>query len=557
MVLDVTSLFRLGVSRSGIGSDDTTGDAMKVFRALVIGALATAAATFSFADIAQAQQKNTLRVVMHTGLRAIDPFITSAYIARDYGYLVYDTLFSTDEALKVQPQMVEKYEASADKLVWTFTLRSGLKFHDGAPVTTADVISSLTRWGKVDSMGQTLFTFVKELKAVDQNTFQIVLSEPYGLVLESLGKQSSNVPFIMPKRVADTPATQAITETIGSGPFRLLNDEWRPGVKAAFEKFADYKPRSEPPSGLAGGKVAKVDRVEWVVIGDPQTTMNALLRNEIDVWEMPPHDLLPALKADRNLVVKDRNPLAHVSLLRFNSAQPPFNNPKLREVVLNAIYQDDYLLAQVGDKEYYKTCAAIFGCSAPYESDKGAVHLKKPDINKAKQMLKDAGYKGEKVVILQPTDVAIVAPLGPVTAQALRNIGMNVDLQTMDWLTMLQRRTNTGPVEQGGWSIFHTAQAVADLMNPVSNNYIRGKGVTDGGFFGWPEDAEMERLRAAFARETDPAKQKALAQAAHDRAYERLPYIPLGLYIQPPAYRKNVSGWVQAPAMVFWNVEKK
>lgn len=530
---------------------------MKLLRAIVIGAIATAAATFTYVGAAVAQQKTTLRVVMHTGLRVIDPFISSAYIARDYGYLVYDTLFSTDEALKVQPQMVEKYEASGDKLTWTFTLRSGLKFHDGAPVTTADVISSLTRWGKVDSMGQTLFTFVKELKAVDQNTFQIVLSEPYGLVLESLGKQSSNVPFIMPKRVADTPATQAITETIGSGPFRLLNDEWRPGVKAAFEKFADYKPRSEAPSGLAGGKVAKVDRVEWVVIGDPQTTMNALLRNEIDVWEMPPHDLLPALKADRNVVVKDRNPLAHVSLLRFNSAVPPFNNPKIREVVLNSIFQEDYLLAQVGDKEYYKTCAAIFGCSAPFESDKGAVHLKKPDINKAKQMLKDAGYKGEKVVILQPTDVAIVAPLGPVTAQALRNIGMNVDLQTMDWLTMLQRRANTGPVEQGGWGIFHTAQAVADLMNPVSNNYIRGKGVNDGGFFGWPEDAEMEKLRAAFARELDPAKQKALAQAAHDRAYERLPYIPLGLYIQPPAYRKNVSGWVQAPAMVFWNVEKK
>lgn len=530
---------------------------MKLLRAFRIGLIVAAIAVVGGGSAANAQQKTTLRAVMHAGLRITDPILSTAYIARDHGYMIYDTLFSTDEALKVQPQMVDKYEVSPDKLTWTFTLRSGLKFHDGAPVTSADVIASLNRWGKVDGMGQTLFTFIDELKEVDDGTFRMKLKEPYGLVLESLGKQSSNVPFIMPKRVADTPANQTITEYIGSGPFRLVTEEWRPGVKAVYEKFADYKPRSEPASGLAGGKVAKIDRVEWVVIGDAQTTMNALLRGEIDVWEMPPHDLLPALKADKNIIVKDRNPLAHVSILRFNSAQPPFDNPKMRQVVLNAIYQEDYLLAQVGDPEYYKACGAIFGCGTPFESSKGAVLLNKPDINKAKQMLKDAGYKGEKIVILQPTDVAIVAPLGPVTAQALRNIGMNVDLQSMDWQTMVLRRANSGPIDQGGWNIFHTAQAVAELMNPISNNYVRGKGVKDGGFFGWPADPEMERLRAAFARESDPAKQKELAQAVHDRAYEMLPYIPLGLYIQPPAYRKNISGWVQAPAMVFWNVEKK
>lgn len=528
------------------------------FRALFVGALAMAAiaAGVCTAHAQSKDAKNTLRVVMHAGLRITDPILSSAYIARDHGYMIYDVLFSTDAALKVQPQMVDKYEVSADKQTWTFTLRDGLKFHDGAPVTSDDVIASLTRWGKNDGMGQALFGIIKELKPISATTFQMTLSEPYGLVLESLGKQSSNVPFIMPKRVAETPANQALTEYVGSGPYRLLVDEWKPGVKAVYEKFADYKPRSEPASGLAGGKVAKIERIEWVVIGDPQTTLNALLRGEIDMWEMPPHDLLPALKADKNLIVKDRNPLAHVSILRFNSAQPPFNNPKVKQAVLNAIYQDDYLLALVGDPEYYKQCAAYFGCGAPFESSKGAVHLQKPDLNKARQMLKDSGYKGEKVVILQPTDIAIVAPLAPVTVQALRAIGMNVEMQNMDWQTMVMRRANSGPVEQGGWSIFHTAQAVADLMNPVANNYIRGKGV-DGGFFGWPADPEMERLRAAFARETDPAKQKELAQAAHDRAYLMLPYIPLGLYIQPPAYRNNISGFVEAPAMVFWNVEKK
>lgn len=493
---------------------------------------------------------------MHAGLRITDPVFSNINIARDHGFMIYDTLFSTDETLAVRPQMVDKYEVSADKLTWTFTLRDGLKFHDGPPVTTDDVIASITRWGKNDGMGQMLFTFIKEMKAVGPAAFQIVLSEPYGLVLESLGKPSANVLFIMPKRVADSPPNKALTEYVGSGPYRFLVDEWKPGVKAVYEKFADYKPRPEPANGLAGGKVAKIERVEWVVIGDAQTTMNALMRGEIDVWEMPPHDLLPALKANKSILVKDRFPLGHLSIMRFNSAQPPFNNPKLRQVVLNAIHEEDYLQAQIGDPEYYRVCASYFGCGTPYESSKGAVHLKKPDLAKARQMLKESGYNGEKIVILHPADIAVIAPLGAVTAQALRSIGMNVELQNMDWQTMILRRSNSGPVEQGGWSMFHTAQAVTDLYNPIVSVYLRGKGLNDGGFFGWPEDPEMERLRLAFARESDPAKQKELAQAVHDRAYERLPHIPLGIYIQPPAYRSSVSGWVQAAPMVFWNVEK-
>ena len=155
-------------------------------------------------------QDDTLRVVMHSDLKIVDPIWTTAYISRNYGYMVYDTLFAMDEQLNVQPQMVDSYEISDDKLTYTFTLRDGLLWHDGAPVTAEDAIASIERWGEKDSMGQLLMSFVDGMKAVDDKTFQMPLKQPYGLVLLSLGKPSSNVPFIMPKRIAETPATEQI-----------------------------------------------------------------------------------------------------------------------------------------------------------------------------------------------------------------------------------------------------------------------------------------------------------------------------------------------------------
>lgn len=505
---------------------------------------------------AQAQDKKTLKVVMHSGLRITDPILTTAYISRNHGYMIYDVLFAVDDKFQPKPQMVEKYEVSGDKLTYTFTLRDGLKFHDGAPVTSADVIASLQRWGKADGMGLKLMGFVKELKPVNDKTFQLVLKEPYGLVIDSLAKPSSNVPFIMPKKMAETPHTQQVPDEIGSGPFRMVKAEFQPGVKVVYEKNADYKPRSDATSGLSGAKLAKVDRVEWVSIGDAQTTMNALIRGEIDMWEQPPHDLLPILKKEKDVTVNDPNPLGFGGMLRMNWLQPPLDKVKVRQAILHAIQQEDYLAAQVGDPDFYKVCGAMFGCGAPLESDVGAVHLKKPDIAKAKKLLAESGYKGEKIVIMQPTDLAILAPLAPVTVQAMRNLGMNVEMQSMDWQTLVGRRAKWDPIDQGGWHIFHTVWATADLLNPIAHAGVRGLG-KQGGFFGWTEDAEIEKLRDAYARETDPAKQKALAIAVQKRAYEMVTYIPLGQYNQPFAYRKNVSGFVTSPATVFWNVDKK
>ena len=220
-------------------------------------------------------------------------------------------------------------------------------------------------------MGQLLMSFVDGMKATDERTFEMQLKEPYGLVLLSLAKPSSNVPFIMPKRIAETPSSEQISEYVGSGPFVFERDEWEPGNKAVFTKFEGYKPRSEPPSWAAGGKVAKVDRVEWVWIPDMQTAVNALINGEIDVIESPAHDLLPILEADDSIALFDYNPLGNQYMFRMNWLHPPFDNQKVRQAALAALNQEDFLKAVIGDPRYYKTCPAMFICDTPFATDAG------------------------------------------------------------------------------------------------------------------------------------------------------------------------------------------
>ncbi|MBV8169580.1 MAG: ABC transporter substrate-binding protein, partial [Alphaproteobacteria bacterium] len=455
-------------------------------------ALAALTVGLAGAPPAGAQEK-VLKAVMNTPARIIDPHFTTAYAARNHGYMVFDTLFSVDEKFQVQPQMVKDYTVSDDKLIWTFTLRDGLKFHDGAPVTSEDCIASLKRWGANDGMGQMLMSFTAEMTAVNDKTFKISLKEPYGLMLESLGKPSAYVPFIMPKRVAATDPKQQIatTDNIGSGPFKLVFDEFRPDTKIVYVKNVDYIPRAEPPSWGAGAKIVKVDKVEQLNITDSQTITNALIAGEIDFVEQAAYDLLPMLQKDPKVKVEILKTLGSIGMARMNQLYPPFDNPKIRQAVLHAVNQDDYLEAQIGNVEYYKKCWAMFICGTPLGTDAGAPA--KPDLELAKKLLKEGGYDGTPVVVMQPTDIGVLAPLAPVTVQAMRAIGMKVDMQSMDWQTLVGRRAKQDAPAQGGWNMFHTTWVNADMLTPVQNLGVNARGKT-GGWFGWPQDDEIEKL---------------------------------------------------------------
>ena len=330
------------------------------------------------------------------------------------------------------------WKVSDDKLTYTFTLRDGLKWHDGAPVTAEDCVASLKRWGKNDNMGQKLMDFTASIEPIDAKSIALKLKEPYGLVLESIGKPSSYMPFMMPKRMAETPAGQQMKEQIGSGPFKFVQAEFQPGVKAVYEKNTDYVPRKEPPSWTAGGKVVKVDRVEWITMPDAQTAVNALQSGDIDFMENPSFDLLPVLEANKDLKIETLNKLGFQTLGRMNFLYPPFDNVKVRRAALLAMNQKDVLDALVGNPEYYKVCGAFFVCDTPLATDVGAETLIKGNgMAEAKKALAESGYDGTPVVIMAPGDVVTLKAQPIVAAQLLRDAGFKVDLQATDWQTVV------------------------------------------------------------------------------------------------------------------------
>jgi peptide/nickel transport system substrate-binding protein len=498
----------------------------------------------------------TITAVMHSDLRIIDPIFTTAYITRDHGYMVYDTLVATDANFKIQPQMAD-WKVSDDKLTYTFTLRDGLKWHDGTPVTAEDCVASLKRWGKVDGMGQKLMDFTASIEATDAKTITLKLKEPYGLVLESIGKPSSRVAFMMPKRLADTPPDKQIPEQIGSGPFKFVQAEFQPGVKAVYEKNPDYVPRKEPASWTAGGKVVKVDRVEWLTMADAQTAVNALQSGDIDFMENPPFDLLPVLQSNPDLTIEVLNKFGFQTLGRMNFLYPPFDNVKVRRAALLAMNQKDVLDALVGNPKFYRVCGAFFVCGTPLETEAGAEALVKGSgMAEAKKELAASGYDGTPVVIMAPGDVVTLKAQPVVAAQLLREAGFKVDLQATDWQTVVSRRASQKPPKEGGWNMFFTNWVSADVDNPVSNLSIGGQG-KNGGWFGWAEDATIEKLRDQFARSSSLDEKKKLAAEIQKQAYDQVIYIPLGQFLIPSAWRKSLTGVIDGPATpVFWNIDK-
>jgi len=497
---------------------------------------------------------SVLRVIPHADLKNIDPIWTTAYITRNHGYLVYDTLFAMDKDLKPQPQMVDKYETSADGKTWTFVLRDGLRFHDGKPVTAADCAASLVRWSKRDPMGQLMFTAVESCTGRDAKTLEIKLTRPFGLLLDSIGKISSNVPFIMPKEIAETDPFKQIENAVGSGPFIFRKEQWVPGSKVVYEKFRDYVPRKDATSGAAGAKIAKVDRVDWLYIPDPTTCMNALMSGEVDYYEQVPADLAPILAKAPGVKIETLDPIGSQGMMRFNPLVAPTNNPLVRRAIMRAVSQKDVLAAAIGNPEYYRECASFFPCGTPMESKAGLDLIVPPNKDEAKKLLKESGYKGEKTVSLQPSDIPISNAFALVVGKACRDIGMNVDIQAMDWSSITSRRAKKDPIEQGGWNMFPTWWIGGDLLNPLSNASL----VSDPNkaWPGWPTDTKMEELRAAFAAANGLEAQKKAAADVQQRAYDIGTAINLGIYFVPVGYRDNVKGMIPSPVQFFWNMEK-
>jgi len=520
-----------------------------------LAALALGATLGLAAPPALAQGK-TLKVVAHADVKILDPTFTTAYISRNFGYMVYDMPFGLDEKGQPKPQMVDKYTTSKDGKVWTFTLRPGLKFSDGSPVRAADAVASMQRWTSKDSIGRAMTAIsAPEWKAVDDKTFTLTLKEPFGMVLEGMAKPSGFPPVILPERLAKMPTTQPLSEVLGSGPYMFKRDEWVPGNKAVFVKNPHYVPRSEPASGLAGGKKVQFDRVEWLYIPDANSAVAALRKGEVDLIEQVPPDYINPLRSDPNVKLSPSG--AWQGWMVMNQLHPPFNNPKVRQAVLKAVNQDKFMAAMGYPKDLRVTnCATFFICGGIHETFAGADAWREPDVNKAKQLLAEAGYKGEKVVLLVPSDITYLNAEALMAAQTMRSIGMNVDMQTSDWATIGARRAKRDAPDAGGWNMYVTVAGSFDADSPITNAYLSAACGTP--LPGWPCDKPLDELRTAWLKETNPARRKQLLEQFHARAFEALPYINVGQYSPAMAIRKEVKGaekmWGGLPLV--WNLSK-
>ena len=505
--------------------------------------------------ISQRAAARVLRFVPQADLANFDPIWNTQYVVRNGAALVWDMLYGVDDKPQPRRQMVESEEVSSDGLVWTFRLRPGLTFHDGEPVLAKDVVASVARWQARDNMGLMTKEIERELIAVDDRTFRWVLKKPYPKLLVALGKVGTPSCFIMPARIAATDPFKPIGEYVGSGPMRFVRNEWVPGARAVFERFADYAPRQEPNSWLSGGKHMLLDRIEWIVMPDPATASAALQNGEVDWWETPIADLVAVLKKNRNIMVDIADPLGNIGSFRMNHLHPPFNDVRARRAILTAMSQEDYMRAVVGDDALWKPLPGFFTPGTPLYSEDGGEILKGPRrLDAAKRLLADSGYSGQPVTCVVAQDLQITKALGEVTADLLRKLGMNVDFAAVDWGTTAARRAQKSPPGQGGWQMFHTWHAGAVCIDPSSYTAIRANG--DKAWFGWPTSAKVEAEIAAWYEARNLNEEKAAIARLNKAAFEDVVYAPTGFFLAYQAWRKNVGGIVKGPLPFFWGVSK-
>ena len=524
---------------------------MPISRRSLLGAAASLPA-LAMPGLVRAAAQTTLRFIPVIDLAFVDPIFSTAQVSRNHGFMVYDTLYGMNAALEVSPQMLAGDAVSSDGRQWDLTLRDGLFWHDGEQVLARDCVASIRRWAGRDGFGAELMAATDELSAPDDRTIRFRLKRPFPLLPQALGKAAVQPAFMMPERLATQDPMRPLSDVVGSGPFRFIKDERVQGVRNVYARFEQYQPRTDgQPDWTAGPKIVHYDRVVWTTMPDAGTAAAALRTDEQDWQETTPHDLLPVLMAEEDIAIRVLDPRGYACMMRVNHLQPPFDNPAIRRALLGAIDQVSFMTAVAGsDPAYQTTPIGFFAPGTPMASDVGLDVFKTPrDMSKVQADLKAAGYNGEKVVLLVPANSAAQKPLGDVAADMLRRAGMNVQYTALDFATVLQRQLKKEPVDQGGWNAAVGNWQGIDWLNPAGNTNLRGEGAVAG----WYKSEKMGALRAQWLAAADLADQQRICRDIQALAFEEIPYYPIGLYRQPTAYRKSITGILDGTA-VFWNV---
>ncbi|MCB4821063.1 ABC transporter substrate-binding protein [Roseicella aerolata] len=524
-------------------------------RRTILAGAAAAAALPRFA-IAQPAGSRVLRMVPQANLTSIDPIWTTANITRNHGFMVYDTLYGMDAEFNVQPQMAAGHVEEEGGRSVTITLRDELRFHDGEPVRAADCVASIARWMKRNPTGQKLESVVESLEVVDDKRLRFKLRRPFPMLVRGLASPTNPVCFMMPERVAKTDPFQQFRDPTGSGPFRFKQDEFNSGSLVVYERNPHYVPVSSgQPSLTAGPKIVHFDRVEWHIITDAATSAAALQQGEIDWFEQPPPEIQQLLRRNRQVSIEPIDPLPLSGILRFNHLHPPFNDKKMRQALLPAVDQADYMAAIVGaDAAMYRTGVGFFTPGTPMASDAALGPLTGPrSIDRAKALLREAGYTNQPMRLIGPTDILAPSAMTQVAADMFRRLGMNADVALTDWGTVVQRRTSREPLERGGWSTLLTSFSSFEFLDPAGHTPLRGNGTA--AWPGWPTIPRLEELRDAWFDAPNTAAQQAICREIQTVAMDELPYIPVGAYLSMTALRRNLTGRVPGFA-IYWGLRR-
>jgi peptide/nickel transport system substrate-binding protein len=520
---------------------------LRLDRRHIISAAATGLITSLALPRTARATENTITAVLESEAVILDPHMTTAAITRTFGYHVFDTLFSMDTKGAIHPQMVGAVQTSADKLSWEFTLRPGLAFHDGAPVTAADCVASLRRWMPLDSMGRMLAAATDTMSAKDSGTFAITLKRPFPLLLDVLGKPNAAVPFIMPERILPPGRADRIKEIVGSGPFAFDAARWRPGDMMVLTRNGKYVPRTEPADFVSGGKKVLIDELVLKVMPDDGTGASALIAGEIDYMQYLPFDLLDKLEANPALSLMK---LSGVDMFqgnfRLNHASGPFADPAVRRVLWHLVDQDEILQAiGIPDRYRQKACPSFWMCGAPLESNAGA-EMARFSVDTAREALRQTAYKGEPVVMMQVSG-SISQTAGNVFAAHMQEAGFTVRAESMDWGTVLARRA-----KREGWSLFPVYSNGIDMDSPLTHFYAANNCAD---YPGWSCDPAMTKLLEAFADAPDMAARKTISDAIQAAAYQLVPSVMWGQFARPSGYRKRLKNMIVSAFPMFWQVE--
>ena len=497
----------------------------------------------------------TLKVVMHAGTTTLDPVFSQFQIVGNVATQMYENIFAWDGNLEPAPRLAHSFSLSSDLKTYTITIRDGVTFHDGTAFTAADAAQSIRRWRTSGNPAAGIirrFTDEHALNVVNDLTFTWDFTEPIGAAIFILAIPHGMLP-VMKQDLAETPFSVSVEDHIGTGVFKFV--EWDIGDKITFERFENHVSRTEPftPGTYAGENIAYLDKLVLLEVPDAETQIAGLETGEWDMVEYAGLDFFDRTNNNPDLQVLQYKPGLR-SNVYLNPQIAPFSYKLARQALQTAIKVEDFMFA-LGPEQAWIVCPALYYCGTPLETDAGStfdvvtsqgvktIGYNVNDIETAKLLLNDSDYAGETTIILNPTDLAVLTPLGHVLKPVMEETGFNVEMPALDWATITTMFGNTDTFAAATDAYQHFSYG-----NPIQDHLISGT------YDFIIRDEDLGNLQLDYVRELDPEKQFLIAEEIQRQRWEKVTSLSLGQYFPIHPSTRAMKNFAYRALPYFGNV---